>query len=1109
MTFAEILEQTIAMLQRQGRVSYRALRRQFNDLDDAYLEDLKDELIKVLQVAVDQEGRMLVWTGDTRATTNLPPVPSPAEAEYRQLTVMFCDLVDSTDLARRFDPEDLRDLVQAYQEAAAVVIQRYEGYIAQYLGDGLLIYFGYPIAYEDAAQRAAYTGLGIIAAMETLNRRLHAEYGAQLAVRIGIHTGPVVVGEMGSGDRHENLALGETPNIASRLEGFAAPNTVVISATTAGLIARDFDCEDLGRHALKGLSESMSLARIVREVDMDEREEMASTGTAPLVGRDAERTLLFDCWEQSKSGQGQAVLVRGEAGIGKSRLINEIRVHVIQENMMRITIRCSPYHRNTAFYPVVAHLERLLQFQREDSPERKIAKLEQALKTYRFPDRETLVLFATLLGLPRSDGMEPSQLPPEQQRRRTQTDLLAWLLEEAERRPLLCIWEDLHWIDPSSLEILNLLIDQIPTASLMTLMTCRLEFQPPWGIRSHLTPITLTSLKPQDVEALATAVAGDKPLPTTILQQIVDKTDGVPLFVEELTRAVLESDVLRDTGSHYELTHPMEATTIPITLRDSLMARLDRLRTAKNVAQLGAVIGRQFSYELMKALMDYEERQLQNELDLLIRAELIHQRGQLPSTTYMFKHALVQEVAYESLLRRRRQYLHGVVAQAIEALNDTHTADQANLLAYHYARSLHQDKAITYALLAGDQAVRLHARAEARSYYEQALATARAWGDTPDAQRAQIDAMLKLAAVSASGADLEQDQENLLQAKMIAESLNDQPRLAQVFYWLGRVHYARGESAVAATYAEQSLTIADALGDEVLAAPPINLLGRHYVAQGNVARGSEVLARNAEQMHRIGNMVEEATAAALAGLAYTWTGDFSQGFIYSNRGLDLAQQVENPFAEAAAYFFRGVAHLQRGVWAEAMADFDNGREVADAAGDSFRSYLIKAFAGEALIESRHLEQARVWLDDAIAFAQKIGTKFYLGVAKRNVAAALLALGELEQALEACQEAVQVADEAGELWNKARAYQLLVDIWCRLGRIAGQEAEQTILEAIRIQQTFGAEPELARSYFHLCPFAASAGPDRPSESILRSRAIDMFRHIGMDWDLARTEHLLKG
>ena len=1106
MTFAEILEQTIAMMQRQGRVSYRALRRQFDGLDEDYLEDLKSELIEVLQVAVDQDGRMLVWRGDARVSTTLPPVSNASEAEYRQLTVVFCDLVGSTDLSGRFDPEDLREVVQAFQETAAAVIQRYEGYIAQYLGDGLLIYFGYPIAYEDAAQRAAYTGLGIIASMETLNRRLQSEYGVQLAVRIGIHTGPVVVGKMGGGDRHENLALGETPNIAARLEGFAAPNTVVVSPTTASLIARDFDCEDLGVNDLKGMTESMSLARIVREANMAEREEKASVGAAILVGRDAECTLLLDRWEQSKSGQGQAVLISGEPGIGKSRLVSALRDHVIQENMTRITIRCSPYHRNMAFYPVVMHLEQLLQIYREDSPETKVAKLEQVLKTYRFPDNETLRLFVTLLGLPRPEEIGPSLLTPEQQRQRSQADLVAWLLEEAERQPLLCIWEDLHWIDPSSLEVLSLLINQMPTKPLMTLVTCRPEFQAPWDTQPHLTPVTLTSLSQNDVEAIATAVAGDKPLPATILRQIVDKTDGVPLFIEELTKTVLESGQLKETHGQYELTQPMETTSIPITLRDSLMARLDRLNTAKNVAQLGAVIGRQFSYELMKALLAYEEPQLQHELRLLVRAELIYQRGQFPSTTYMFKHALVQEVAYESLLRRRRQYLHGAVAQTIEALKGTQAADQADLLAYHYARSLHQDKTIIYALLAGDQAVRLHARAEASSYYEQALVTARTWGDTPDAQRAQIDAILKLAGVNASSADLERDQENLLQAKTMAEALDDQPRLAQVSYWLGRVHYARGESVVAADYAEQSLAIADALGDEVLAAPPINLLGRHYVAQGNVARGSEVLARNAEQMHRIGNTVEEATAAALAGLAYTWTGDFTQGFAYSDRGLDLAQKVKNPFAEAAAYFFRGVAYLQRGAWAEAIADFDNGREVAEAAGDAFRNYLVKAFEGEALIESGNLEQARALLDDAIAFAENIGTKFYLGVAKRNLAAALLAMGELDHALAVCQEAVTVADEAGELWNKSRACQLLVDTWCRLDRIDGQEVEQTILETIRVQQEFGAEPELARSYLIYARLLRHQGKMAQAKAY-NDQAIDMFRRMGMDWDLARAEHEL--
>ena len=366
--------------------------------------------------------------------------------------------------------------------------------------------------------------------------------------------------------------------------------------------------------------------------------------------------------------------------------------------------------------------------------------------------------------------------------------------------------------------------------------------------------------------------------------------------------------------------------------------------------------------------------------------------------------------------------------------------------------------------------------------------------------------MLKLAAVSASGADLERDLKYLPQARALAESLDDQPRLAQVLYWLGRVHYARGESAEAADYAEQSLAIADVLGDEALAAPSTNLLGRYYVIQGNVARGSEMLARSVEQMQRIGNIVEEATAAGFAGFGYGWKGDFTRAFAYAERGLALAQQLENPFAEAAAYHYRGLVYLERGVWAEAIADFHKGREITEATGDGFRGHLIDPLEGQAQIASGNPERARELLDDAIAFAEKIGTKFQLTWAKRNLAAALLVLGEPDNAVTVCQEAIDVADEAGELLGKFRASRLLVDIWCSLDRTDGQEAEQIILEAIRMQQEFVAEPELARSCLTYARLLRSQGEMDKAKGYC-DQASDLFRRTGMEWNLARAEQML--
>src|SRR5215471_16927030 len=517
MTFEEILDQAIAMLQRRGRLTYGALKRQFQ-LDDAYLEDLKAELIEGRRLAVDEDGRVLVWTGrvdvpslptppapqleSPPATANVQSIqvlPSPAgpqspEAERRQLTVMFCDLVDSTPLASQLDPEDLREVVRAYQETAATVIQRFGGHIAQYLGDGLLVYFGYPQAHEDDAHRAVRTGLGIVDAMAALNARLAPHSGVQLAVRLGLHTGVVVVGEMGGGSRQEGpsgpaptqsrqqLAMGDTPNVAARLQGLAAPDTVVISPTTLRLVQGYFTCNALGAHTLKGLAAPLQVYRILGESAAQSRLDVAgATGLTPLVGRDAEVALLLERWAHSQDGAGQVVLLRGEAGIGKSRLVEVLRERVLSAGATPMVLHCFPDHQNSVLYPVIDHLQRFLQWQRHEPPEAKFDTLERVLRTYRLPLDDIVPLFAALLSVPLPARYPPLTLTPQRQRHQTQEALVAWLLAEAERQPVLAVWEDLHWADPSTLELLSLLLDQVSTAHMLTLCTGRPEFRPPWA----------------------------------------------------------------------------------------------------------------------------------------------------------------------------------------------------------------------------------------------------------------------------------------------------------------------------------------------------------------------------------------------------------------------------------------------------------------------------------------------------------------------------------------------------------------------------------------------------------------------------------------------------
>src|SRR2546425_226231 len=499
MTFEEVLDQAMAMLRRRGRLTYRTLQVQFH-LDEAHLEALKDELIYGQRLAVDEDGRVLVWTGGAEVplsatapvpqsaplfipqeahlapTAPLPTAPPPPEAERRQLTVLFCDLVDSTALSSQLDPEELRQVVQAYQATCAKVIARFEGHIAQYLGDGLLVYFGYPLAHEDDAQRAVRAGLGILEAMGQLHTSLGPKREVHLAVRLGIHTGLVVVGDVGGGTRQEQLALGESPNVAARLQGLAAPNTLVISAATFQLLGGFFACQPLGTPLLKGQAQPLAVYRVLYESMARSRLEAAeSTGLTPLVGREQEIGLLLARWAQVKNGTGQVVLLSGEAGIGKSRLVQELQAHVATEPQAWLTpCQCSPYHRHSVLYPMIDLLERVvLRFDREESPQQKLRKLEGFLVQYGLPLAEAVPLLAALLSLPLTADYTPLAGSPEQQKQRTLQTFLTILLRIAAQQPVLLVMEDLHWADPTTLELLTLLVDQGPTARLLALWTFR------------------------------------------------------------------------------------------------------------------------------------------------------------------------------------------------------------------------------------------------------------------------------------------------------------------------------------------------------------------------------------------------------------------------------------------------------------------------------------------------------------------------------------------------------------------------------------------------------------------------------------------------------------
>jgi predicted ATPase len=625
----------------------------------------------------------------------------------------------------RLDPEDVQTVFQAFYTACEAVIAQCQGYIAQYDSAGLLVYFGYPTADEAAAPRAVRAGLMLVEALGHLTVRV--------AVRLGIHTGLVVIGTGGTGGRYDPVALGDTPQMAARLQEWAAPNTVVVSAATWRLVQGAFTGHALAPQALPGGDVPVQAYQVLGPRGAPSRLEVgAPRGLTPLVGREAELALLHARWTQARDGLGHVVVLSGEPGIGKSRLVQALHEHLTPEPYVRLEWRCAPDAQQSPFQPVIAHLQRLLRWRPGDPPEATLRTLEATLAAAGVTLPETLPLLAALLSLPLPAPYPSLTLTPQRQRQKTLEALLAWLLAETTQHPVLFIVEDLHWSDPSTLEFLTLLIDQGPMARLLTLLTCRPEFVVPWSFRAHCMPLTLPRLPQAQVAEMIGHVAGDTTLPPAVIAQIAAQTDGVPLFIEELAKMVLESGLLWEGETDGALPEPLPPLAIPVTLHDSLMARLDRLGPVKGVAQLGATIGRTFAYALLQAVAALDEAALQQGLRQLVEAELVYQRGAPPQATYLFKHALIQDVAYQSLLRSTRQQYHQRIAQVLEDRFPETVETQPELLAHHYTEAGLSEPAIGYWQQAGQRAVERSANAEAIQHFRHGLALLTTLPETPD-----------------------------------------------------------------------------------------------------------------------------------------------------------------------------------------------------------------------------------------------------------------------------------------------------------------------------------------------------------------------------------------
>jgi class 3 adenylate cyclase len=711
-------------------------------------------VIKHIAQSPDAEARTASfppYTGESSQPATVPPEETGPEvghaasgAEHRHLTVLSCDLVDSTALVTNLDPETLREVVRACHDACAAVVRRFDGSVAQRLGESWLVYFGYPQAHEDDAQRAVHAGLALVQAMAQVQTRFQylgvTGLDEALQIRVGIDTGLVVVGELGEGADNTPLALGTPPHLAARLQGLAAPQTVVLSAATYRLVQGWFACQALGTQLLQGFAQPVTVYRVLGDSGVQSRLEVASArGLTPLVGREREVEFLLERWAQVKDEQGQVVVLSGEAGIGKSRLVQAVKEHIADEPHVRWECCGSLYHQHSAMYPVIDLLQRALRVQRDDTPLEKLRKLEDALAAYGVSLPKVVPLLASLLSVLLRDN----NLSPEEQKQQTIEALVMLLLTLAARQPVLIIVEDLHWVDPSTLELLSLLIDQVPAARVGVLLTCRPEFRPPWGLHEHLTLLTLGRLSSAQVEQIVEYLAQGKTLPATVREQIVTKTDGVPLFVEELTTMVLESAWFTEHGDQATVTGSSSSLDIPATLYDSLIARLDRLGVTKEVAQLGAVLGRTFSYELLQAVAPFDATTLQRALAQLVKAGLLLQRGLPPQVTYIFKHALIQQTAYQALLHSTRRQHHQRIAQVLAAQFPEIVEMHPELLAQHYTEAGQCVEALPYWQQAGQRACERSAYAEAVVHFTTALEGLKTVPEIPE--RPQLEHALQAA----------------------------------------------------------------------------------------------------------------------------------------------------------------------------------------------------------------------------------------------------------------------------------------------------------------------------------------------------------------------------
>jgi class 3 adenylate cyclase/predicted ATPase len=1066
-----------AWLRGIGLAQYAEMFRA-NDIDIELLGRLtNDDLKDIGVVSFGHRKKLLEAIAELAGTFPVSPQPASEPkardaAERRQVTVMFSDLVGSTALSARMDPEDLREVIAAYQKCVAETVGRFGGFVAKYMGDGVLVYFGYPQAHEDDAERAVRAGLELVAAVSDLKTH------AALQTRVGIATGVVVVGDLiGSGAAQEQAVVGETPNLAARLQGIAEPNSVVIADNTRKLLGNLFDLEDLGAKILKGIAGSSVRAwAALRPSSVESRfEGLHGSALTELVGREEELELLLQRWSKAKTGEGQVVLLSGEAGIGKSRLTAALLERLVEEPHTRLRYFCSPQHTDSAFFPIIRQMERAAGFTHTDTGQAKLDKLDAVL-ALASTSKQDEALFADLLSLP-NDGRYPAlELTPQQRRQKTLEALGSQLVALSRSRPVLMIFEDAHWADPTSLEAFGRAVDQTATHPVLLLINFRPEFEPPWIGLPHVTILTINRLTRHEVEAVIDRVCGNKLVPAGIRQDIVERTDGIPLFVEEMTKAVLEAES-QSAAEHAAAAIPSPAAAVPASLYASLMARLDRLGPAKEVAQIGAALGREFSHALLAAVTRKPEAELRPALDRLVGAGLLFRQGAPPQATYLFKHALVQDAAYGTLLREPRRALHWRIAETLESGFPEIAENQPEVLARHCTEAALIEKAASVWGKAGQRSIERSALVEAEAQLTRALDQIRTLPSTPALRRAEIKLQVALItplmhvkgyAAPETKAAAERARMLIEQAEGMGEPQEDPLLLFSVLYgfWIANLLAFNG----------------DAVRD----------LAAHFLtlAEKQTATGPLMVG------HR------------LMGISLLSTGDVTQGRTHLDRALALYNPVEHASltarfgqdARVSILSYRGLALVLLGYPDTALTDVDRAVEYARDIGQA--ASLMFALEHTSLVNwlCGNYEAAKAHADECFTLADEKSSLFWK-------AAAMLARGDALALKGSAAEAVETITSGLAAWRTTGSTMWLpLHMSCLATGYAGlgqfDEARRCISEAIGTIATTKErwfEPEVDRAAGEIALKSPEQGAAKAETYFKRALAIAR-KQQAKSWEL---------